>query len=111
MEETIRPDPLRVANFRLSNSLGGNGMSKARDFNSNVRRCRTIRRLVVILDVLASSKHPKNSVQMTVEVNDRLKETYSRRTIHRDLAAAEESGAARFVKGGWIGRNHYAENK
>lgn len=63
-----------------------------RDWNANIRRCGTIRRVVILSEVLRQSTYPKNLVELTDEINERTGDGYCTRTVQRDLRAFQQSG-------------------
>jgi arginine repressor len=67
------------------------------DKAGSVRRCGIIRRVIVITDILQSSRFGQNLDYVVREVNDRTGEAYCERTIRRDLEMFELVKVARRI--------------
>lgn len=76
-----------------------------RDWNANIRRCGTIRRVVILSEVLRQSRFPKNLADLTSEINERTGDDYCKRTVKRDLEAFAQSGFVVACGGAYAWRN------
>lgn len=77
-----------------------------RNYHRNVRRQGTIRRVVLLSELLRQSHYPKNLGSIRDAINERTGDAYCTRTIRRDLETFEAAGFATRTADGWTWRTN-----